>query len=246
MSALNDAEDKMLHGNRGRIKGVIYLGLASLLWMFAPKIPLDRYFAPNAGSSQPSQTVMSNTTRDVAADFKDISAPTPPIVDNQSRDAIAICLPELSQNRNPLQLIDIISDLRNSRSSELNIEIQNLHLKTADGRELRMMISPSDSTEFRGLEAQLFSVDREGLPVFEKWPLHIDSRDLDSAKNHFLAQGNLLFSETTYTYRDTEKGITGKLVYNHDQLAAAELFKDGRFLGCSVSISSQSVACKCL
>ncbi len=237
--------------SNGRLKGAMLLGLASVLWMFGPKVPLDRYFPPN---SQPNpqisnkENVASHSTREIAANLVDLTTPAPQVLDRSTSQIVRECLPELESGfiSQAFSLKDLADHLRSSRTSTTKIEIQNLHLATSDGKELRMMISPSDSTEFDGLEAQLFSLDAEGLPVIEQLPLTLEARDIEGAKRHFLNLGTLTFSETTYVYKDEPAKIAGKLNYNFDELTGAELSQNGRFLGCSKSISSKSIACKCL
>lgn len=231
--------------SNGRLKGVVLLGLASFLWMFGPKVPLDHYFP----EKQPTQkAVTSYSTRELAGNLEDLSTPPPKLLDRSTSIVIKRCLPELNFNfsSQAFSLKDLADHLRNSRTAKTTVETENLHLVTPDGRELRLMISPSDSTEYDGLEAQLFSVDAEGLPVIEKLPLSIEPRDIDAAKSHFLNLGTLTFSEASYLYEDSSEKIAGKLSYSFDELIGAELAQNGRFLGCTKSISSKSVVCKCL
>ncbi len=232
--------------SNGRLKGAILLGLASVLWMFGPKVPLDRYFPSEPKVTQ--QNVESHSTRELAANLTDLTTPPPKDLDRSTSRVIRECLPELDPSfvSQPFSLKELVDHIRSSRSSTLKIEVQNFHLVTTDGKELRLMISPSEATEFDGLEAQLFTVDAEGLPVLEQFPLSIEARDIKAAKYYFMNLGNLTFSETTYLYKDEESKIAGKLNYSFDELTGAELSQNGRFLGCSKSISSKSIACKCL
>jgi hypothetical protein len=236
--------------SNGRIKGAILLGLAFLLWMFGPKVPLDRYY-PAKQQVEPQsaeRAVDSYSTRALAGNLEDLTTPPPKEVDRSTTKVIRECLPELdpSFTSQSFSLKDLADHLKDSRSASTKIEVQNFHLITADGREMRMMIAPSDSTEFDGLEAQLFTVDSEGLPVIEELPLSLQPRDIDAAKKHFFNLGTLTFSETTYLYKDDATKIAGKLNYSFDELTGAELSQNGRFLGCSKAISSKSIVCKCL
>lgn len=235
-----------LNGN-GRLKGAILLGLASLLWMFGPKVPLDRYFStPPEFATEPP--IQSSSTREAASQLVDLSTPQPRDVDRSTSKVIRECLPDLdpSFTSKPFSLKDLADHLRDSRSASSKIELQNLHLITSDGKEMRLMLAPSEETQFNGLEAHLFSVDDEGLPVLEELPLSIQPRDIERARNHFFNLGTLTFSETTYLYKDERNKLTGKLSYNFDELSRIELSQNGRFLGCSKSISTKSIVCKCL
>lgn len=229
----------------GRLKGAILLGVASLLWMFGPKAPLDHYYPPK---NQMKKAVASHSTREVAAEMEDLSTPPPKNLDRSTSKVIRQCLKGLDQSLTAqrFSLKELADHLRNSRTAATKIEVQNLHLLTPEGKQLRLMISPSDSSEFVGLEAQLFSVDSEGLPVAEELPLSIQARDIGSAKNYFLNLGTVTFSETTYLYKDEASKIAGKLSYSFDEVVGAELSQNGRFLGCSKSISSKSTVCTCL
>lgn len=236
--------------SNGRLKGAVLLGLASLLWMFGPKAPLDRYFSaePQVTGQSADEEVNSYATQEVSASVVDLTTPAPKNVDRSTSKVIQECLPDLDQSflSRSFSLKDLADHLRSSRTSTTKIEVQNLHLLTPDGKELRLMISPADSEEFEGLEAQIFSLDNEGLPVLERLPLTVEPRDLVAAKKYFLNLGTLTFSETTYLYKDESSKIAGKLSYSFDELTGAELSQNGRFLGCSKSISSNSIACKCL
>ena len=234
--------------SNGRLKGAILLGLASVLWMFGPKAPLDRYFPAEPQNLTGSEDVQSHSTRELTSNFTDLTAPTPRDVDQSTSQVIRKCLPELDPSflTQSFSLRDLVSHLRSTRTSTTRIELQNLHLTTSEGRHLRLMISPSDSPEYDGLEAKLFSVDAEGLPIIEQLPLSIEPRNTEAAKDHFLNLGTLTFSETAFVYKDEYNKIAGKLSYNFDELTGAELSQNGRFLGCSKSISTKSIVCKCL
>lgn len=121
--------------------------------------------------------------------------------------------------------------------SQSEIAIENLHIQTTDGRELRLHQRINDLS--KKPEMLLFGVDAEGYPERRPFPASLQKQSFEEKRAWFLRQGREILSEKV---RDLNSdGIHGRWREKNGQVTELELVFPERSLSCGNSLSS----CRC-
>lgn len=123
---------------------------------------------------------------------------------------------------------EILKSISSNSDESAEEVIENLHIKTAQGQEMRLHLRINDQSGRR--EALLFDLDSEGYPMLLSFPDDVQNFSVEEKKEWFVRQGNLDFSEKT---------LSASMNGAH----ARWLETNGRVKNLEVSFSDRSLSC---
>jgi len=170
-----------------------------------------------------------------------------------SEDSIAVieqCLESISGKRfrskvTSLRDVSVFLTALAGGSVEELIEYDVYHLEKTDGQKLRVRLY-LDSTK-GGLpepRMQLFSEDKEGLPVLEKIPLEHHRNPSPDTISDYLSKGKTVFRETK-RIEEYLGGASSEIIEQNGKITYLHLVHPASSLGCAFNENEKAIICKC-
>lgn len=140
---------------------------------------------------------------------------------------------------------DGISDLRELLEATVPAKVlekaemamENLHLITSAGDELRLHTRPNDLSG--KIETLLFGVDGDGYPLPQEFPDNLQKASIQEKKDWFLRQGQVSLTEKVFEL--SSSGFNGRWRDKNQQIEGLEIILSDRSVSCSESLAS----CRC-
>jgi hypothetical protein len=221
-----------------------------------------RHLKPESRSLNTPQAVTAATHDERASNDPGKNLPSSaPVAENSKASGplqaalpeITKCFPELKKD-SPASLHDLIGRFSSRASDDSAGELnwKNVHVESAQGKVLRIQFlytpeetaaeNPTDAPKIRR-RVRLYSEDAEGLPVPEKLPPEIASRnDLSDEEIVDRVGGKIVMTQENRTLA-LQDGSSAEWTIRDNRIEELMIRHSGRFLGCD---DRQEVRCKCV
>lgn len=127
--------------------------------------------------------------------------------------------------------------------SDQQIRYRNIHFLTDDGTKLRLRLTPKEGGG--GLDAKIFGVDEEDLPIPMVMPEDLKNLSLRELVKRMQSQGHIESDEMAESRRWGPK-LAGSMQKKNGHVVQLQIFFSGRSLACGQNQDGRGIHCVCL